>query len=188
MLWLRFPGAPRAAPVGVASSSSGGGIASSSVVAVPPAGDTALVVAVPPAGETALVAGARDSRAAGDWVRVDVAGGYLMWSKAKGELNAHCTRHGSDGRTCKCDRVAGPRPGVKGRPLGRHLLWLAMGEVLNAADHIAFKLKVCKADHHAERLAHRIAFAASAVGPSVDLLNGERPPHGGEGAEPLVSP
>ncbi|CAK0794156.1 unnamed protein product, partial [Prorocentrum cordatum] len=64
--------------------------------------------------------------AAGDWVRIDVPGGHLMWSRNHSKLDAHCGVHG---KSCKCDRTY--RSGQ--RPLGRQLAWLEMVHVEGVA-------------------------------------------------------
>ena len=147
----------------------------------------------PRAGSAAAAGagGSGDARAplAGDWVRIDVPGGYLNWSKKKGELNAHCTTHG-DGRTCKCDRVSGPGhdAGNRGRPLGRQLLWLSWGAGLTHKEHLDSKTQVGKESLHDDRLEKRREFVAPRdFVEACERGEVERPPKDGEDEEPLIS-
>ena len=57
--------------------------------------------------------------AAGDWLRINVLGGYLMYSERFALLDAHCTCHG---KNCKTDRTLGVSA-----PVGRHMAWLTVG-------------------------------------------------------------
>lgn len=58
------------------------------------------------------------------WVKIEVEGGFILYSKTKGAFNAHCTRAGHDGpRQCKCDRTFKGSAHV----IGRQLAWLRMG-------------------------------------------------------------
>lgn len=61
----------------------------------------------------------------GDWIRIDVPGGYLRWSKSVGALDAHCSTHTDEG-VCKADFCMKRNRGV-GRAIGRQLLWLELG-------------------------------------------------------------
>ena len=88
--------------------------------------------------------------------RVDVPGGYFMWSQARRTINAHCLCDGHGGaRHCKWDRT------VKAgdRPLGREVAWLQLGTCDDACgtrqEHIDLKRDVGKAHYRAMRQAGR---------------------------------
>ena len=131
---------------------------------------------------------------AGDWQYLDVPGGYLAWSKNSRNLDAHCTLHGP---SCKTDRTlkANARNRGQGRPLGRHLLWLALGNdpsmVRSREDHMRLKLEIGPVAWHARRCRERQTFESQAPDNHLiaAMLADERPRHADEADnEPSVAP
>ena len=130
----------------------------------------------------------RPLRSAGDWQRVDVPGGYLMWSQARRAINAHCLCDGHGGaRHCKWDRT------VKAgdRPLGRQVAWLQLGTCDDACgtrqQHIDLKRDVGKAHYRAMRQAGRDrALHLAATCPDMAALMAFESPSGIDEAEPHV--
>ena len=90
-------------------------------------------------------------------------------------IDAHCAFHGT---ACKSDRsipLPGSTAGQKGRPLGRHLLWLSLGRPVSSqtpAEHKALLRTVGDVEHHSERARLRRAFelVASGTDDGRDLL------------------
>jgi hypothetical protein len=129
----------------------------------------------------------------GDWVRLDVQGGYLLWSQSKNSLDAHCTSCDSQ---CKTDRTlkAGSGSSGQGRPLGRQLLWLRLGcdrsAVPSRVDHGALRKSMGTDTWHAERSAIRTEFTTQFGADDVAqaILAAERPRRDGEPPEPVSVP
>ena len=133
----------------------------------------------------------REQRLTGDWRRIDVDGGYLLWSKTGKQLDAHCQRH----KDCKVDRTLRPAArgtSSQGRPLGRQLAWLAAGATCpTRAEHQGLKATIGRPESLAMRIAARSLFweEVAARDPiALEILADERPCHPGEGAEPDTAP
>ena len=128
----------------------------------------------------------------GDWLRIDVDGGYLLFSATLQRLDAHCTRAGHDG--CKADRTlrpAGNGRGGQGRPVGRQLAWLSLGNgVPTAADHGDLRCVVGGVSYHSHRTNVRTAFERLAATNTLaaQILAAERPTRAEEGREPASVP
>ena len=73
-------------------------------------------------------------------MKIDVLGGHILFSQSAQSMDAHCATH----KNCKCDRSVAPTLGNnKGRPLGRHLVWLAEGgRFATREEHAAFKREI----------------------------------------------
>ena len=118
----------------------------------------------------------------GDWVRVARA------------MDAHCAKHGP---SCKSDRtlpkpedVDGGRADTKGRPLGRHLLWLSLAHTCpTMADHKGLLADVGKPAHHGERERLRLQFEVLEDTVVARILAAERTPNVLDlRGEPPISP
>ena len=139
-------------------------------------------------GHAVVEAASRASRAAGDWRRVDVPGGYLMWSSPRKAINAHCLCEGHGGaRRCKWDRI------VKAgdRPLGRQMAWLQLGchgdACATRLHHQDLKAELGKAHYRALRQAGRDeALRLAATNQDMAELIAFESPSGGDEAEPHV--
>lgn len=148
--------------------------------------------APPPApAPEALAHPRRERRSAGDWRRVDVDGGYLLWSKIGKQLDAHCLQH----EDCKADRTL--RPAVRGtssqgRPLGRQLAWLAAGTTCTTrAEHQKLKATIGRRDSLDVRIAARTHFSEQVAlrdPTALEILADERPRRRDEGMEPDLAP
>jgi hypothetical protein len=128
-----------------------------------------------------------DVHLSGDWKRIDVPGGFLMWSKVSRALDAHCScaAHRRGTVRCKTDRTlreSRSHDGGQGRPLGRLLWWLASGADLDGAGHRAFKKSAGTVVNRQSRLQCRYAFQVLALSNPVaaDILKDERPQRAGE--------
>jgi hypothetical protein len=128
----------------------------------------------------------------GDWERVVVLNGEIRFSPTARSIDVHCHLHGA---SCKSDRKLPPldAQGPKGRPVGRHLRWLASGRMVGqtAAEHKAELPAAGQAHTHAERAALRASFVAQSASCPLSraLLQLERPPDLLDvRGEPMVSP
>ncbi len=122
-------------------------------------------------------------------MQIAVEGGTLRFSKAAGSLDAHCCHHGA---SCKTDRTLTQEGDTRGRPLGRHLLWLSMGEGLSPEGHKGILKSVGQQAYHGLRLNLRSDFTLEAR-TNRDMkavLEAERQRLSPKdvGSEPLVSP
>ena len=83
----------------------------------------------------------------GDWVQIDVDGGYLKWSKTLRRCDAHCTVVGHGGPSkCKMDCTIGGQ-----RPVARQAAWLCLGSMADIVgdrpEHVALKPDIGTADY-----------------------------------------
>ena len=130
----------------------------------------------------------------GDWVRIFVTGGELRFSASARAMDAHCAKHGP---SCKSDRTLpkpedddGGRADTKGRPLGRHLLWLSLADTCpTMADHKGLLADVGKPAHHGERERLRRQFEVLEDPVVARILAAERKPNVLDvRGEPPISP
>jgi hypothetical protein len=185
---------PVAARSGAAASGAAAGSGAAASVGVVAAGSGAAASVVDVAAGSGAAASV--GVVAGDWQRVTVPGGYLLWSKNARRLDAHCTcaLHALKGHQgCKMDRTLNCRGDVggnRGRPVGRLLLWLSMGDGLSRDDHRGLKSPVGGLPLHAMRESARMSFSARAESEPLvaAILADERPQRDTEASsEPQVS-
>ena len=138
--------------------------------------------------------GGRDAAAGGgDWMRLDVRGGYLLFSPSLQRLDAHCSGN-SHPASCKCDRTLRAQRGAtmsgRGRPLARHLLWLEEGLTMDAGAHRRRKSTAGAIDTHARRFHIRQRFEQDyRDDPTAQaILAAERARIVGEEHEPRIVP
>ena len=170
---------------GVAGAAASAGSSSSS--------EAQLAAPAPPPPPVALDGGHdRSRRLGGDWERVDVPGGYLLWSRRLHQLDAHCATHPNCkmDRTLNAPRFSGSFSG-QGRPVGLHMAWLAAGPTTaDKYEHLELKKSLGRIGSHAARVRGREVFMGMAQANLVAraILEDERPRHEGESAEPASVP
>jgi hypothetical protein len=169
-------------------------------VPVAPAVSGYVAPAVPEAVEAASIGGAGSSGGGDHTRRIEVPGGYLLWSSKHRTLDAHCLcGHATQKQgMCKADRTLKPSTGGRqncgqGRPLGRHLLWLSIGTAYDRADHLDAKKNVGGPSFHVQRAHCRALFELRAqedatIAEFLSSIDGERPARDGETSEPIRSP
>ena len=123
--------------------------------------------------------------AAGDWLRINVLGGFLMFSERFKCLDAPCTTHTAK---CKVDRSLGVSA-----PIGRHMAFLALGadpdNVADEAEHRALKADIATAEYYECRVDGRKVFMDGVPAETAQKVVDLETHRGGEGKgeEPRIA-